>query len=136
MARRWAKLLNGGNIPRALAKAVVMTKPYGVTHKGIMDCVGETLDRLDPQCFVFSEVERPKTRAWLANVISEAIAGQLGTADHIMKWLKQTIAVATRHARPDGKKDASGFVWVAPTGSMGDGLRSQGKEDCARQVQC
>ena len=116
MARRWAKLLNGGNIPRALAKAVVMTKPYGVTHKGIMDCVGETLDRLDPQCFVFSEVERPKTRAWLANVISEAIAGQLGTADHIMKWLKQTIAVATRHARPDGKKDASGFVWVAPTG--------------------
>ena len=46
MARRWAKLLNGGNIPRALAKAVVMTKPYGVTHKGIMDCVGETLTGL------------------------------------------------------------------------------------------
>jgi DNA-directed RNA polymerase len=116
MARRWAKLLNGGNVPRALAKAVVMTKPYGVTHKGIMDCAGETMDRLDAQCVVFNEEQRPKARDWLAKALSAAMAGQLGTADHIMKWLKQTIAVATRHARLDVQGGAPGLVWVAPTG--------------------
>lgn len=62
-----------------------------------MDAVGETLDKLDPQGFIFATDERPKARAWLAKVIRmEAMAGQLGAADAIMRWLKKVAAVAAR----------------------------------------
>jgi DNA-directed RNA polymerase, mitochondrial len=117
-ALRWSKLLgDGGSIPRSVAKSIVMTKPYGVTHKGIMDCVGELLDKTDPQHVVFPEGERPKARAWLAKVMQEAMAGQLGSADTIMRWLRQMAAAVTRHANTgDWPEKSRGFEWTTPTG--------------------
>lgn len=119
LAQRWRKLLDVGIIPRSVAKSIVMTKPYGVTHKGIMDCVGDLLDALDPQCVVVSEEERPKAHAWLAKIMQEAMTGLLGSADGLMRWLRQVMAVVTRHANSGdgaGPSQGRGFEWTAPTG--------------------
>lgn len=81
-----------------------------------MDCVGELLDALDPQHVVFPEADRPKARAWLAKVMQEAMAGQLGSADAIMQWLRQTMGVVTHHANAAEGDRGRGFEWTTPTG--------------------
>jgi DNA-directed RNA polymerase, mitochondrial len=113
-ALRWSGLLNG-QVPRSLAKNIVMTKTYGATHKSLMDDVGEVIERMDRQGFVFALDERPKARAWMAKVMKGAMSDRLGSAEGIMQWLRRTAAIAARHpVEIDGR--AKGLHWTVPTG--------------------
>jgi DNA-directed RNA polymerase, mitochondrial len=113
-ALRWSGLLNS-QVPRGLAKKIVMTKTYGATHKSLMEDVGEVIEKLDPQGFVFALDERPQARAWMAKVMKDAMSDRLGSAERIMKWLRQTAAIAARHpANSEGR--AAGLHWTVPTG--------------------
>jgi DNA-directed RNA polymerase len=113
-ALRWSGLLNG-QIPRNLAKNLVMTKTYGATHKSLMDDVGAVIEKLDPQGFTFALDERPQARAWMAKVMKDAMSDRIGSAERIMQWLRQTAAIAARH--PAGSEGhAAGLHWTVPTG--------------------
>lgn len=114
LALRWSWLLEG-KIPRSLAKNIVMTKTYGATHKSLMDDVGEVIEKLDRQGFVFALDERPQARAWMAKVMKDAMLHRLGSAEGIMQWLRQAAAIAARHPA-DSEGGATGLLWVVPTG--------------------
>ncbi len=113
-ALRWSGLLNG-QIPRSLAKKIVMTKTYGATHKSLMDDVGEVIEKLDRQGFVFALDERPQARAWMAKVMKDAMSDRIGSAEAIMKWMRQTAAIAARHP-VDSQGATTGLHWTVPTG--------------------
>lgn len=113
-ALRWSGLLNG-QIPRSLAKDIVMTKTYGATHKSLMDDVGKVIEKLDRQDFVFALDERPQARAWMAKVMKDAMSDRLGSAEGIMQWLRQTAAIAAKYPVSSEGRGA-GLHWMAPTG--------------------
>jgi len=92
-----------------------MTKSYGATHKSLMDDVGEVIEKLDRQGFVFASDERPQARAWMAKVMKDAMSDRLGSAERIMGWLRQTSAIAARHPA-DSEERATGLHWTVPTG--------------------
>jgi len=92
-----------------------MSKSYGATHKSLMDDVGEVIEKLDRQGFVFAFDERPQARARMAKVMKDAMSDRLGSAERIMQWLRQTSAIAARHP-VDSEGRALGLHWMVPTG--------------------
>lgn len=55
---------------------------------------------------------RPQAKAWMAKVVKAAVAGKLGAAEGIMKWLKDLASVAAEHSNRLEWTTPTGWPWV------------------------
>lgn len=117
MARLWLRLI-GDEVPRSMAKTIVMTKPYGGTFNVILEAVRDFLDENDRKRQSkwgrsVPDDELPKLRGWLANRLRDALKGKTGRADAIMEWLQGAMKLMCDSGVADKLQWAtpSGFPW-------------------------
>lgn len=113
-ANLWLRLLNG-EVPRSMAKKVVMTRVLGASFNTILEAVSDLLTENDRKRQAewgrsVEDEEIPKLRGWLANRLRDALKGRARRADAIMEWLQDALRLMCDHGVADKLR------WATPSG--------------------
>jgi len=103
--KRWLKF----GLNRATVKTPTLSFPYGgTTHSTIAHVVSWYNDEANTKLSQFSDGERGKAAAYLANIITSSIYDNLPNVRWLMEWLKDV-------ARLAGDQNMN-IEWVSPSG--------------------
>lgn len=106
LATEWSTRLR-----RDIVKQPVMTKPYGVTSRGVVGQIskwtGKLTDKGDIEPF---ECQAFDAAVWLAPKVQQAIGEELAAADIAMNWLKHVARVTSNAGLALHWETAIGFT--------------------------
>lgn len=92
-------------LARKVVKQPVMTTPYGVTAKGVVNQLNAAIGKNKLKFTACAEFE---AAAWLGPRVSGAIGEVVSAAESAMGWLQDVARQAAKENRP--------VIWTTPTG--------------------